>query len=106
MENLNERKGNMTFEEARQELETLSKGEHYAIEYGLMVYQNFGSGRSREAECGVYIHGYGWKKGPTWRKVLDLLKTEIEKKEKIEKNEFTQPEEEEMPDEDSITEAV
>ena len=70
----------MTFEEAKKILSDLADGKYHCIRYELVNYGNDGTGKV-VAECSVYIHGYDWEKGATWREALDKMKRSIKPEE-------------------------
>ena len=62
----------MTFEEARQKLAEMSRGEYRQLQYGLTEYSDsFGGGVV--PECTVYIHNQKHHSGLTWEAALHSL---------------------------------
>ena len=67
----------MTFKQAKKELEKLANGEYHVLIYGIT---DFGTGRDNvklEQKCSVYVNGFDYYHGVTWRIALDKLESAI-----------------------------
>ena len=64
----------MTFKEAQSELDRLADGKHRSLSFALTTCQS----GELETKCMVYVHGYDWYSGETWRDALAELRTALE----------------------------
>ena len=66
----------MTFEEARQKLAEMAKGNYRALQYELTDFNDqHGGGTVR---CTVYIHGQNHHHGKTWEEALSSMQGAID----------------------------
>ena len=63
----------MTFQEAKNELAKLAKGEYRSITYSQIISDN----KNIESICEVYIHKFEPAKGPTWKEALEKMKCQV-----------------------------
>lgn len=65
----------MSFRQAKRELEKLANGDYHVLGYKIT---DFGDDRDNvklEQECSVYVNGFDYYYGATWRIALDKLET-------------------------------
>ncbi len=63
----------MNFKEAKSKLKKLAKGEYHSIQYGITEYLP----NKLKQKCSVYIDGYSWHWGETWKVALKSLENEM-----------------------------
>jgi len=64
----------MTFKDAQAELDRLADGKHRTLTFDLTT----SYGGQHETKCWVYVDGYTWYRGPTWRDALSELRSAME----------------------------
>jgi hypothetical protein len=79
----------MTFNKAKRLLKRMAKGEYCAIQYDVTLY----SSEREYSECRVYVEGYDFHMGKTWKEALKKLKVAM----KPVNREYKKPDEREEP---------
>ena len=64
----------MKFTTAQAELDKLADGQYHVLGFKLLT----NSDGTLETTCMVYVHGYDWYSGPTWREALGSLREAME----------------------------
>jgi hypothetical protein len=67
--------GIMTFQEAKNKLQEIAKGEYNSMQYTLSCWGD--RAIPPEQTCGVYIHGYNWQIDKTWELALAGMEKQI-----------------------------
>lgn len=78
----------MTFNKAKKVLKKMVKGKYCSIHHEITIYDG-----QEIPECRVYVEGYSFYKGKTWKEALEKLKVAMN----LSNKEYKAPDEREEP---------